>query len=607
MKLAIFLSITTLLGNISFFNFEKTINTSNVIDDLKSTANFNFDDYKKNTTGSIVNPPSIISFIENGYSFSKKVNSTNYGLYAIIYNPDLISFDFNSTLNKIELSAGNQDNFFKFHLDYLNDAYDSLYIKFKVSLSSGDKEKINESLNRDERIYRISGIELKKKESTNASDYFTQKNKMGGIYKYSGFSENIGESGLNKSDLSYKVEDLYTLNLEVKDTYYRFNTENRKEQTELDSVYFDIPDTILSKYGNLTAIDAEYFEYKTAPIFVIRSDDYSLFKDWVGINQLSSHCAYALIESHQLTSGDSTGSVYYSYTNPTTPFGLFGSTDISYLNNSSHHTSLLSYLFDGGVDGFNDISKNNLKSYIYSYKKSYVNGHTDDGLSLDLLNGQLDSGHTKGYNRIQIKASDSIDLKVFNGNSDWDYFVNIFNKQTEVKSIEPIIKVDSIVDKKASDFYINDNDFTSFSSDFNNAKINNKSTYLFRFSSGSYFRNSVSTYKYGDLNYEGTDGYVAQENVFLNFDIITLTFSKNGTSYIVPIVSNPIDIVGDIIHPNEGSLWASILKVLKIILLVVSIILGIWLVDKIFNILGINIVELISKPFKHLSKNKKKK
>lgn len=601
MKLALFLSIPLLIANFSFFNLGNSFENSNVIDDLKSISNFNFNDYKKNSASSVVNPPSIISFIENGYSFSKKVNSSNFGLYAIIYNPDLISFDFNSTLNKIELSAGNQDNFFKFHLDYLNDAYDSLYIKFKVSLSSGDKEKINESLNRDERIYRISGIELKKKESTNASDYFTQKNKMGGIYSYTGFAKNMGKSGVNDSSLNYTVNDLYTLNLDVKDTYYRFNSPDYAISTQLDSVYFGVPNEVLNNYGSLEKIKCEYNEYKTSPIFVLKTDDVPLFNSWVGKKQTSdNHCNYSLITTSSFGDTKEAGGVYYGYDSVKVDMPL------NYVINSNKWVNNMSYLFDGGTFGLNDISRDVLKTYIYSYNKSHFDGYTDKGISMDLLNGKIDDGHKQGLNVIEISKNDNLSLTTFNGNSAWDYFFNIWKKESEVVNIDPIVKVNSVLNKTSKDLYINDYDLNSFKSYYSDGLLNNKSTFLFRFSSGKYFHDLISDYKYGDVSFEGTDGYVAQENVYFDFDIISLTFSKNGIEYLIPAVSDPIDIIADIVHPEEGSLWASILKVLKIALLVIFVLLGIWLVDKIFRLFGISFKDIFNfifvKPIKAIKR-----
>ena len=71
----------------------------------------------------------------------------------------------------------------------------------------------------------------------------------------------------------------------------------------------------------------------------------------------------------------------------------------------------------------------------------------------------------------------------------------------------------------------------------------------------------------------------------MNFDIIQLTFNKEGVYTVIPVVSNPIDIYNDITIPDVTGLdwWQIILAILLIILLVMLlgpilpiVIRGIW-------------------------------
>ena len=50
---------------------------------------------------------------------------------------------------------------------------------------------------------------------------------------------------------------------------------------------------------------------------------------------------------------------------------------------------------------------------------------------------------------------------------------------------------------------------------------------------------------------------MAKETVFLDFDIIRLTFSRDGVYHVIPVVSNPVDAVGAITPPVEfeGNAW----------------------------------------------------
>lgn len=65
---------------------------------------------------------------------------------------------------------------------------------------------------------------------------------------------------------------------------------------------------------------------------------------------------------------------------------------------------------------------------------------------------------------------------------------------------------------------------------------------------------------------------MARETVFLDFDIIELTFLRDTTETIIPVVASPIDIVGGISAPIEedgGNAFKWILGLLFLIVLLV--------------------------------------
>ena len=68
--------------------------------------------------------------------------------------------------------------------------------------------------------------------------------------------------------------------------------------------------------------------------------------------------------------------------------------------------------------------------------------------------------------------------------------------------------------------------------------------------------------------------YIAQESVFFDFDIIQLTFNKEGEYTVIPVVSNPITIVDDVTPPTnipkeEVQWWRIILALVLLVLLLV--------------------------------------
>ena len=79
---------------------------------------------------------------------------------------------------------------------------------------------------------------------------------------------------------------------------------------------------------------------------------------------------------------------------------------------------------------------------------------------------------------------------------------------------------------------------------------------LFRFANTDYYCSNARFDKDAGMSGEGSglsdeDGYVAQETVFLNFDIISLTFRNVNVDTVIPCVSDPIDIVSGLEAERE--------------------------------------------------------
>ena len=72
--------------------------------------------------------------------------------------------------------------------------------------------------------------------------------------------------------------------------------------------------------------------------------------------------------------------------------------------------------------------------------------------------------------------------------------------------------------------------------------------------------------------------------MFANFDIITLTFSKEGKYTVIPVVHDPIDIIGDITPPPETSTWWE--RLLQILIGVGILGLSIYLIVKLIKAIG---------------------
>ena len=67
--------------------------------------------------------------------------------------------------------------------------------------------------------------------------------------------------------------------------------------------------------------------------------------------------------------------------------------------------------------------------------------------------------------------------------------------------------------------------------------------------------------------------YRAWESVFFDFDIIQLTFNRDGVYTVIPVVSSPMDIVNAITPPvqmpSEWEWWQILLAIVLIVLLII--------------------------------------
>ena len=145
-----------------------------------------------------------------------------------------------------------------------------------------------------------------------------------------------------------------------------------------------------------------------------------------------------------------------------------------------------------------------------------------------------------------------------------------------------------------------------------------KTVVLFRFAQTDYMNLPVMAYDgYKGKNLSGQygkDTYIVQESVFMNFDIIQLTFNKEGVYTVIPVVNSPIDIYNDITIPDNSGLawWQILLIVLAIILLVILLwpilpyIINflIWLICLPFKLLGM-LFKAIGKSVKKRKAKKK--
>lgn len=543
------LSIGILSTNINANLLVPKIDTTNVIDDL-TEAKINL-----NNLGSV---EKIITFQEYSYSQFESKNK-DYGLYVYIYNPKQIDYLFDTTLNKIEINNN------KYSLKYLNSEFEKKYIKFKVKDYSISKA------NECNRKYDLSSYEI--------YDYSLSKIRSVKVAKTYTFT---GEYTTN--NLKCDLDELETIDLEVNHTFYR-KPYDSCNSNQIDTVYFKVPNKYLNDYGFLAGVKAEWYRYRTNPIFVMKSDDYKIFSPYIGKNYADGSPDYNIVfacydQNETLTHYEN---VYGG--------NLFNTID---------------FMFDGGTTGFENykIPSGTLENYIknYTYGNKLPCGYSERLFShclknenIDILQGfnsnfeNIPKDQKYGYYMKDFSSSDEVTFNATNYDPTanfWEQLKFAFTPNKEFPlDYKTIEKLDDNVnsDVYTSDKYAIDSDsLEDVKTYYNNNKTDN-GIYLFRFAYSDYFNIKVLDKKKSDIAAEGVDGYLARQDVYLNFDIISLTFAKDGIFTELPVAMDPINVMAPIINYTTLStgFLQKILEALKTILLLLVGLLIIFLVVKV--------------------------
>lgn len=637
--------------NIAYAEEALNFDATNVLDDLKSSSDggeaFNLNDYPFDESKDI----QVINFVEYCYSYKANMRG-NYGLYVYVYNPKGLNLSTSSKSNKIQMASsydadGSPNDYVKFDLQFLSKSeesnYKNLFYKFKVVDKEINGTTFAERVNSNERRYDVSGIELMTYGANNATEYA-----VNGTFKFTGYSQGYGPDASAKSTLASTVEYLETIALDVKHTFYRTKTSIKGAgyQNQLDTVYFAVPQRFFDIYGKLQRIKAEWYEYKTNDIVVTSNQDfYDQAASYVG--KYVGYDYYDSVLSLGQQAGDGGGGMMiakwgwnlgtnYLHAPCETLYYLFK------VNNIEEYDPYADIVSIGGVES------NALYEYIKNYNKTFDKGTLpikDGTISADLFADDIDDYRKmdtefgkiqKGYSYYDFDAD--VDLQKLTswqeGNpSFWDNWMNwglwdtIFGgiPEEESRTISPIYTLKAS-DLNGSDeeiaerLLINVADVPALKSYYNDAvKVSGKDdeekvVVLFRFATSDYYSAAVDIMELRtvlpDKHTKG-QAYRAWESVFMDFDIIQLTFNRDGIYKVIPVVSSPMDIVNSITPPvqmpDDGEWWKILLAVLLIILLIVILLPVLpWIIKGLFWIISLPF-KAIALLFKSIDKVKKKR
>lgn len=594
---------TPVVSTVSADNAAKPLDDTYIIDDLGLDVVSKF-------TASDGADPQLYSFSEFGYSINQVLREEAYGLYLYIYNPARTKYSERIGASVVNMATAygtdgkpsSYENLPLKNCGYTTGKYDKLCYKFRImGIDEVEKNATSGNTKDGTRRYDLAGIQLLEDGAKNAKDY-----SISTTYYCSGYAKGCGTGAENASTLTMTWEHFDTINLNVKHANYR--TADYKDDVcdELNTVYFSVEERYFTEYGGLQKIKAEWYEYNTNPVFVTSdSGAYNAFYDYIGrdigehksIEELSYRVFW---EEYLKWIGDSNASQVWGF-NKSYNGGVESLEETSSLwelGEDWKYVSRMDWLFLRENAASREdycVTREEVEEYMTQYSDNfsdhsirgkYAANLFAESIDEDRLSLLSDAGTTRGHIVQEIDAGETRDLMFKADQTWWDKFWNGVQYKKEGYSPIVVLTEEDIsglnADTFATKYLIGDTDKETVYSDVKSMINEGKRAVLFRFAKTEYYASSARFDMAGDrsglfdeeIDMSDKDGYVAQETVFIDFDIISLTFRKDGVDTVIAAVADPLDIINGFDPPDDdlnyqGFDWLALLK--KIIAAIVVI------------------------------------
>lgn len=572
--------------------------------------------------------PKLNSFVEYSYSDNAFTRNASYGLYLYVYNPSRTKYSTKTGASVINMataynSDGNPSEYNNLPLKvcgYTTGKYDKLFYKFRImNVEKVLNNALAQAGENGKRRYDIATIQLKS--DSGVSD--AMKKGVSKTFYYSGYAQGCGKGAENESTLNVEIKELETVGLEVKHANYRTGAYNQFICDEINTVYFSVPENFFESYGALQKIKATWYEYKTNPIFI--TSDGGAFealmnyrnKD-IGEHTTMDELAWRVLWEEYVDnllggSGTYIHEFEKAYNGNVEELGSGVAVDWV-LSDYVEHVTRLDWLFlrdyNGDVNDYK-ITSVEMERYMRDYTNSFSAQEKIVGkYAEDLFAGSIDADRLgllenpqeqRGYIVQEIDAGETQSLLFGTEQSKWDKFWH--GVQYEEKNIAPIVVLTQKditglnADSFAKKYYIGDTDKTRVFNDIQAMLDKGERAVLFRFAVTDYYLSQARYDEAGDrsgifngqIDMSDKDGYVAQETMFLDFTMISLTFRKDSVDTVIPCVANPIDIINGIdTFPEDdynkpGNDGWGLRDILEFFLGIIVLLFVVWAVCKVLG------------------------
>ncbi len=597
--------------------------------------------------------PALYNFTEYCYSNNANVRNSLYGLYFYVYNPSRTAYVTRLGANTINMAVAYDENgaptdYANLRLKYCGQStgdYHGLFYKFRVM----DVEDVlahavvcDDAGNK--RRYDIAGIQLYPDSSSTNGTISVFDYGIGATYYFSGYSKGCYTMNPDESTLKVDCDELSTIELTVKHASWRGDfLGNLMVTDEINTVYFGVDNKYFEDWGGLQKIKAEWYEYKTNPVFATwDTASYVNLLDWINVD-IGAFVSTDLLSEivvweeryfdafgYEQESVDAFSTNYFYKGFNATEERLDDKAFVNwayYLSDSYQYVSRMDWLFDlNDVDEDGDfkIPQEAVIKYMEAYtsrfsnqekvlgangQPTYAEGLFAESIDEDRIALLTDKESKRGHIVQEIDVGDEYSLTMGLPQGFWDAIW--FGASFKQEKVDPIVVIEddlSVMSESAFGFkyYIGETDRKATLEACREMQKNGQKPVLFRFAVTDYYKSAArfETTGNGAWN-KDTDGSVCQETMFLGFDVIDLTFRKDGVDKVIAVVSNPIDIINrfDVSPPVKdngcaGFTWWKLIIVLLFIILFWPILLPIlqWLLP----LIGKAIVWGIKAPFRFI-------
>lgn len=631
--------VSSLFGAVAFADEESaTVSVANLdetdaLADLMTSEDFDVNSYSFKEG----EHPKLISFVEYCYSPIANYNSL-YRLYIYMSNEgkDWLADEGHSITIATAYSNGKPTEYESFDLELISvsenladkETY-NMFLKFRVvdHISAYDGLTIQERVSSSSaRQYDVASIQLVNLNGVDVvSDNRVHDYTIGCSYTYTGFATGMGLT--TAEPLSCTVENLETISLELNSTYYRTETSDKGKgySCDINAVYFAVPSDYFADESELKRIKAEWYEFVTKDIVVTsNSDFYNEAKNYIGkIRNDCSYGTYGLAENYE-----------YRYINGlVSSIKYYSSWSWNMISSTSNNISVdtLYYIFSAAnISNYNSglpllqqggISAETLENYIFNYEADDSNSITIGGrkINKNLFESTISSSRLvdSKYGKVQCgfdgKSVYEFDVDVdflsfqtwdwtsanfwdnvqmmgggLSGfwNALWNNYPETEESASDILCIQTVLKSDLSLSQSefCSKYYINSEDYSDFIDYCENQIKADNEVVLFRYAVTDYYSQYLTIVENGLYGGESTNqAYRAWGSVFLDFDIIQLTFHNDEGYRTIPVVADPINIFPDVTPPivlETNTLDEALIRVLTLLFTAALIIAVAWIVIK---------------------------